>query len=71
VPNVKRSPNTHVVVLYVIPHVAERDVRLILLLKVFQSVAESAPVVVLDARARERTCHERESQFASQRVTAA
>jgi hypothetical protein len=42
-------PKRPVVGLYVIPQVAEREVRLILLLNVFQSNEESAPV--LDAQA--------------------
>ncbi len=37
--------------------------RLILLLKVFQSIAESAPVVVLLASHSENVVHETESQF--------
>jgi hypothetical protein len=42
----KRSENCPVRLLYVIHPVAERLVRLILLLKVFQSATERAPVVV-------------------------
>jgi hypothetical protein len=40
-------------------------------LNVVQSVAESAPFWAAEAIASERVCPERESQFASQRVTAA
>jgi hypothetical protein len=46
-----------------------RDVRLSLLLKVFQSPAESAPVVVALASARESSCPERERPLATPRVT--
>ncbi len=49
---------------------AEREVRLILLLNVFQSVDESAHVVVALASARERTCPERESPFVTASVNA-
>ena len=41
-----RSENSPVVLLYVIPPVDESEVRFILLLKVFQSSGERAPVVV-------------------------
>ena len=47
-------PKTPVRLLYVSGPVVERALRFILLLKVFQSVAESAPVVVAFARRRER-----------------
>lgn len=50
--------------------VAESEVRLILLLKVTQSVAERAPVVVLLARRRESCCPERERPLAVPRVRA-
>jgi hypothetical protein len=63
--------NTPVILLYPIGPVAERDVRFILLLNVIQSATESAPVVEIDARARESCWPERESPFADQRVTAA
>ena len=49
----------------------EREVRFILLLKMFQSLAERAPIVEEEARSRERTCHERESPLVEPRVTAA
>lgn len=54
--------------LYPIPPVAEREVRLILLLNVFQSVLESAPLVVAEARERESSCPERVRPFAMPRV---
>jgi hypothetical protein len=66
--NVKRSPNRPVPLLYDIPPVAESEVKLILLLNVFQSVAERAPVVVEFARARERDVPERESPFAGEPI---
>jgi hypothetical protein len=62
--NVKRSPKSPVVLLYVIPHVAVSEVSPILALNVFQSVRESAPVVVEDASPRESPVPTRESQFA-------
>ena len=66
------NPNTPVALLYErSPPVTEREVRFILLLKVFQSATERAPVVVIDARARESCCPERDSPFAVQRVTGA
>ena len=43
---VRRSENCPEILLYIIPPVDEREVRLILLLKVFQSVGVRAPVVV-------------------------
>jgi len=46
-------------------------VRLILLLKVFQSIAERAPVVVVLASARESCCPMRESPLVVARVRAA
>lgn len=48
----------------------KRLVRLIFALKRVQSTAERAPVVVEDARERERDCPERVSPFAVARVTA-
>ena len=42
----------------------EREVKLILLLKIFQSILERAPVVEVEARTRESICHERESPLA-------
>ena len=50
---VKRSPKSPVPLLYEIPPVAESEVSPILALNVFQSVRESAPVVVEDARVRD------------------
>ena len=47
----------------------EREVRLILLLNTFQSLAESDPTVEVEARARERICPERESPVDPERVT--
>ena len=47
---------------------AEREPSL--LLNVFQSVAERAPVVVELARERESCCTDKESPFADPRVTA-
>ena len=44
--------------------------RLILLLNVFQSTAERAPVVVEDARARESCCPTRERPLVVARVRA-
>ena len=38
--------------------------RLILLLKIFQSMLEREPVVEVEARAIESICHERESPLA-------
>ena len=46
----------------------EREVRLILLLKVFQSVDERAPVVVLLARERERPVPTRERPLLGERI---
>lgn len=51
--NMKRSLRSPVVLSYKIPPVAERDVRFILLLNIFQSLAESAPTVALEASERE------------------
>ena len=49
----------------------ERVERFIFELKIFQSPTERAPVVEVEARERERTCHERESPLALERVTGA
>lgn len=57
--------------LYPIPPVAERDVRLILLLNVFQSALESAPTVVEEERLRLSSCPERVRPFAMPRVSGA
>jgi hypothetical protein len=51
------------------PQVAERAVKLILLLKIFQSQAESAHVVDIQASAMESSWPERESPFVSPIVT--
>ena len=48
-----------------------REEREIFELKVFQSVDVSAPFVLVDARARESCCHERERPFGVPRVTGA
>lgn len=48
-----------------------REVRLSLLLNVFQSVDERAPVLPHDASASESCCPTSESPFAVPRVTAA
>jgi hypothetical protein len=69
--NVRKSENSPVRLLYEIPPVAESEVRLILLLKVFQSVNERAPVVDVLASARESSCPERERPLALPRVRAA
>ena len=50
---------------------AEREVRLILELNVFQSATERDPVVVIPARARESCCQERERPLDIPRVTGA
>jgi hypothetical protein len=66
------NPNTPVVLLYErYDPVAESEVRFILLLKVFQSVDEIAPVVPDEARESESCCPESESPLAVPRVTAA
>jgi hypothetical protein len=62
--------NTPVVLLYPSGPLAESEVRFIFELNVFQSIAESAPVLVEEASARERIWPERESPFALPRVTA-
>jgi hypothetical protein len=51
--------------------VVESEVRFILLLKVVQSVDESAPILPDDESPSESCCPESESQLAVQRVTAA
>jgi hypothetical protein len=56
--------NTPVALLYASGHTAERDASPILALNVFQSVDESAPVVVVLASPRDRPVPMRESQFA-------
>jgi hypothetical protein len=48
------NPKTQVRLLYErYDHVTESEVRLILLLNVFQSLAESAPTVAVEASARD------------------
>jgi hypothetical protein len=66
---VKRSVNIPVVLSYEIPFVADRELRFIFELKVFQSAAESAPVVDVPARARESSCPESERPFGILSVT--
>ena len=66
--NVKRSPKSPVPLLYEIPPVAESEVSPILALNVFQSVRESAPVVVEDASPRESPVPTRESPLAGERI---
>jgi hypothetical protein len=53
-----------------IPPVAEREEKLILLLNVFQFVDERAPLEFVLARPRESTCPERVSPFIVPRVSA-
>ena len=65
------NPNTPVVLSYErYDHAVESEVSPILLLNVVQSVKESAPVVVAEARARESACPERVRPFAVPSVTA-
>lgn len=61
--NTNASVNSPVVLLYVIPPRAERDVRSSLFENVFQSADERAPILVLLARARESCCPERVRPF--------
>jgi hypothetical protein len=56
--NTNASHNSHVVLLYVTPPIAERDVRSSLFENVFQSADERAPILVLLARVRESCCPE-------------
>ena len=64
---VRRSPKSPVVVLYEIPPVTEREVRLILLLKIFQSMLEREPVVEVEASPMESPVPTRESPLAGER----